>query len=104
MGHRDDLLVTRQYTRMTNPAGGPPTRSVCLLGFVQVGLATVMGRVVATWPSHAQRGNWRFKKWQKRRSGNFEIPRAIVPCPPGEVPGMFSARPSPSRAKPPEAH
>src|ERR1035438_5544726 len=36
MGHRDDLLVTRQYTRMTNPAGGPPTRSVCLLGFVQV--------------------------------------------------------------------
>src|ERR1035438_9684674 len=37
MGHRDDLLVTRQYTRMTNPAGGPPTRSVCLLGFVQVG-------------------------------------------------------------------
>src|ERR1022692_3444977 len=37
MGHRDDLLVTRQYTRMTNAAGGPPTRSVCLLGFVQVG-------------------------------------------------------------------
>src|ERR1019366_9463942 len=36
MGHRDDLLVTRQYTRMTNAAGGPPTRSVCLLGFVQV--------------------------------------------------------------------
>ncbi len=28
--------MTRQYTRMTNAAGGPPTRSVCLLGFVQV--------------------------------------------------------------------
>src|ERR1035438_5296808 len=36
MGHRDDLLVTRQYTRMTNAAGGPPTRSGCLLGLVQV--------------------------------------------------------------------
>src|ERR1039458_3171898 len=36
MGHRDDLLVTRQYTRLTNATRGPPTRSVCLLGFVQV--------------------------------------------------------------------
>src|ERR1039458_427571 len=48
MGHRDDLLVTRQYTRMTNAAGGPPTRSVCLLGFVQVGIGPVMGIPGAT--------------------------------------------------------
>src|ERR1017187_6101123 len=44
MGHRDDLLVTRQYTRMTNAAGGPPTRSVCLLGFVQVAISCLCRR------------------------------------------------------------
>src|ERR1035441_7311041 len=47
MGHRDDLLVTRQYTRMTNAAGGPPTRSVCLLGFVQVPVTEMRGRAKA---------------------------------------------------------
>src|ERR1022692_4315109 len=52
MGHRDDLLVTRQYTRMTNAAGGPPTRSVCLLGFVQVPVPEV-NRVLK--PSFAAR-------------------------------------------------
>src|ERR1017187_10823631 len=52
MGHRDDLLVTRQYTRMTNAAGGPPTRSVCLLGFVQACLPATIATCSRVGPAH----------------------------------------------------
>ena len=38
MGHRDGLLVTRQYTTR-RCRYGILTRSACLLGFVQVGLS-----------------------------------------------------------------
>jgi hypothetical protein len=37
----------------TRPEDNTPAVAVAVGRFVQVGLATVMGRIVATWPYHA---------------------------------------------------